>query len=119
MEFSEIVVSEIPSSLPQVETGVWDVGLAQASLLHYRFQRVDYLPQMFAYRFLIMSREPSAVASYETLVMPFTPRMWALIAAAVIALIAVTAVTTLSSTNRLERFDSRFLRFYLRRSRRS
>ena len=80
--------------------------MVQASFLHYRFQHIDYLPEMFAYRLNLMSREPAPIASYETLMMPFGPETWALIVASVVAIMASMALASACLQNGFNWFRS-------------
>ena len=45
-------------------------------MLPYRLERIDFLPYMFAYEFVIMTRKPTQVPEYEALIYPFDRNIW-------------------------------------------
>ena len=45
-------------------------------MMPYRLQRIDFLPYMFAYEFVIMTRKPLQVPEYEALIYPFDRYIW-------------------------------------------
>ena len=45
-------------------------------MMPYRLQRIDFLPYMFAYEFVIMTRKPLQVPEYEALTYPFDNYIW-------------------------------------------
>ncbi len=52
------------------------MGMGQLSMMHYRFQQIDYLSYMYQYQFLMASAQPKPIASYETLFYPFDWWTW-------------------------------------------
>ncbi len=57
-----------------------DIGIGRSGLMHYRAQTVDFLAQISSITFHFMSQKPPAIASYETLVLPFDEIVWAFLA---------------------------------------
>ncbi len=65
------------------------MSMGQLSMMHYRYQLVDYLPYMYGYNFVIITAQPSPIASYDTLFYPFDSFIWNLVLGLTAAQIAL------------------------------
>ena len=52
------------------------MGIGQHAFASYRLKLVDYLPYMHTYEWMMQSRLPEPVASYDTIVNPFDYHTW-------------------------------------------
>ena len=60
----------------QVSTKQSEFGIGQHGFDTHRNKLVDYLPYMHTYRWLLQSRLPRPVASFDTIVNPFDYLTW-------------------------------------------
>ena len=42
----------------------------------YRYKVVDFLPAMYMYEYIMLSKRPDQIASYDTIVYPFDAYIW-------------------------------------------
>ena len=60
----------------QVSTKQCEIGIGQVPFTTHRHKLVVYLPYMYADQWLLRSRKPKPVASYDTIVNPFDYYTW-------------------------------------------
>ena len=60
----------------QVSTKQCEIGIGQVPVTTHRHKLVVYLPYMYADQWLLRSRKPKPVASYDTIVNPFDYYTW-------------------------------------------
>ena len=53
-----------------------ELGIGQASLAHYRFKLVDFLPAMYTWGDFIASQKPKELTSFDTIIIPFDKYVW-------------------------------------------
>ena len=63
-----------------------EIGVGQASILHYRYKNVDYLPAMFLNVFLVQSKRPEAIGKIDTLIYPLDESCWYLMVSSIFAI---------------------------------
>ena len=73
----------------QVSTKQTELGIGQTSYVSYRFKVVDYLPWMYVYEFIMQSKRPDPIQSYETIIYPFGYYVWAFAFAFTVATLVV------------------------------
>ena len=62
--------------LTQVNHKDCEIGLGQHSMATYRYELIEYLPQMFTYGFIVMSQKPESITSFDALVFPLDSYTW-------------------------------------------
>ena len=62
--------------LTQVNHKECEIGMGQHSMVPYRYELIEYLPQMFTYEFTVMSQKPKPIISFDALVFPFDSYIW-------------------------------------------
>ena len=63
-------------SVQQVKKKYSEIGIGQAAYAHFRYQLIEYLPRMFDYRFVVQSKKPEAIVSFDALTYPFDKYIW-------------------------------------------
>ena len=53
-----------------------EMGIGQPSFSTYRYKLVDFLPNMYMHEFLMMSKKPHEIASFDTIFYPFDSFIW-------------------------------------------
>ena len=53
-----------------------ELGIGQANLADYRYKVVDFLPSMYMHEYIMLSKKPDPIASYDTIVYPFDVYIW-------------------------------------------
>ena len=53
-----------------------EMGIGQSSFSTYRYKLVDYLPNMYKHEYVMMSKKPHAIASFDTIIYPFDSFIW-------------------------------------------
>ena len=54
-----------------------ELGIGQTSYVSYRYKVADFLPWMYVYEFIMQSKRPDSIQSYETIIYPFGHWVWA------------------------------------------
>ena len=62
-----------------------EIGIGQNVITPYRYKFVEYLPWMFVFEFIVESKKPEAVNSYDALVYPFDVYIWGFTWSAILA----------------------------------
>ena len=52
------------------------MGIGQPNFADYRYRIVDYLPAMYMYEYIMASKKPKEIASYDTIIYPFDAYSW-------------------------------------------
>ena len=52
------------------------MGIGQSSFSAYRNKLVDFLPNMYIYEFVMQSKKPHEMASFDTIIHPFDSFTW-------------------------------------------
>ena len=52
------------------------MGIGQPNYADYRYRLVDYLSPMYMYKYVMASKKPDEIDSYDTIVYPFDPYCW-------------------------------------------
>ena len=52
------------------------MGIGQSSFSAYRNKLVDFLPNMYIYEFVMQSKKPHVMASFDTIIHPFDSFTW-------------------------------------------
>ena len=55
-----------------------EIGMGQTQLALYRYKVVDYLHYMHEYPYVMFSRKPTEIVSYDSIIYPFDTYVWAL-----------------------------------------
>ena len=55
------------------------MGIGQLNLADYRYRIVDYLPAMDMFEYVMASKKPEEIASYDTIIIPFDKYVWSFI----------------------------------------
>ena len=55
------------------------MGIGQINLADYRYGIVDYLPAMNMFEYVMGSKKPEEIASYDTIIIPFDKYVWSFI----------------------------------------
>ena len=55
------------------------MGIGQINLADYRYRIVDYLPAMNMFEYVMGSKKPGEIASYDTIIIPFDNYVWSFI----------------------------------------
>ena len=53
-----------------------ELGIGQATLAHYRYKLVDFLPPMYTYGEFLASQKPKELTSFDTIIIPFDKYVW-------------------------------------------
>ena len=53
-----------------------EIGIGQAGFIELYFQKVDFLPPMTHYEFIISQRKPKEIVSYTALIYPVDKYVW-------------------------------------------
>ena len=53
-----------------------ELGIGQMNFADYRYKVVEYLPAMFTFEYIIHSKTPGIIASYDTIIIPFDGYVW-------------------------------------------
>ena len=61
------------------------MGIGQPSLIDYRYRIVDYLPVMYMYEYVMVSKKPKEIATYDTNTYSFDSYSWLFIICSVFA----------------------------------
>ena len=64
---------------------ITELGIGQTSIVPGRYKKIDYLPAMFLYKFLVQSKKPQAFTAFNTLIYPFDNYSWYFIIASILA----------------------------------
>ena len=67
------------SILLQVSSKQSELGIGQPNFADYRYRMVDYLPAMNMYEYLMVTKKPQEVVSYDTIIYPLDTYVWLLI----------------------------------------
>ena len=82
----ELLLPEMtPQLLIQVSTKQSELGIGQAIFAHYRYKVIDYLPPMYTYEFIMKSKRPDQIATFDTIIYPFDTSIWIFFSVSVIA----------------------------------
>ena len=68
------------------------MGIGPARYNHYGYQKVDFLPPICDYMYIISQRKPGEIASFETLINPFDKYVWAFTLASTISVMAALTI---------------------------
>ena len=60
----------------QVSSKQSELGIGQPNLAHYRYMIDDYLPAMSMYEYIMGSKKPEEIATYDTIIYPFDAATW-------------------------------------------
>ena len=52
------------------------MGIGQSSFSAYRNKLVDFLPNMYMHEFVMQSKKPYEIASFDTIIYPFDSFIW-------------------------------------------
>ena len=52
------------------------MGIGQANFADYRLKMVDFLPPMYMYEYIMVSKRPRPIASYDSIIYPFDAYIW-------------------------------------------
>ena len=53
-----------------------EIGIGQNVITPYRYKYIEYLPWMFIFEFVVQSKRPEAINSYDALIYPFDVYIW-------------------------------------------
>ena len=53
-----------------------EIGIGQSGFSTYRNKLVDFLPNMYMHEFIMMSKKPHEIASFDTIIYPFDSFIW-------------------------------------------
>ena len=53
-----------------------ELGIGEPAFASYRHKLVDYLPYMYTHQWMLQSRKPQPVATYNTILNPFDYYTW-------------------------------------------
>ena len=53
-----------------------EMGIGQSSFSAYRNKLVDFLPNMYMHEFVMQSKKPHEIASFDTIIYPFDSFIW-------------------------------------------
>ena len=67
------------SILHQVSSKQSELGIGQPNFADYRYRMVDYLPAMNMYEYLMVTKKPQEIVSYDTIIYPLDTNVWLLI----------------------------------------
>ena len=62
--------------LSKVATKQSELGIGQANLADYRYEVVDFLPPMYLYEYIMKTKRPDQIDTYDTIVYPFDAYIW-------------------------------------------
>ena len=60
----------------QISIKQCEIGIGQQAFASYRLKLADYLPYMATYEWMLSSRRPKPIASYDTILNPFDYHTW-------------------------------------------
>ena len=52
------------------------MGIGQPNFADYRYRIVDYFPAIYMYEYVMGSKKPEEIASYDTFIYPFDAYSW-------------------------------------------
>ena len=69
-------ISTVNLSAQQVKEKDSEIGIGQTSIVIYRYELIEYLPWIYGYRFVVLSKKPEAAVTFDTLTNPFDKYLW-------------------------------------------
>ena len=68
-----------------------ELGIGQTGFASHRYNRVSYLPWMYMYNFVFLSKVPLPIVTYDTLIYPFDYFIWSFCATFTLVMFMVLA----------------------------
>ena len=68
------------------------MGIGQSSFSAYRNKLVDFLPNMYMHEFVMQSKKPHEIASFDTIIYPFDSFIWIFSLGSMLAVFAMLLV---------------------------
>ena len=69
-------ISNVNLYVQQVKDKDSEIGIGQTSLVIYRYELIEYLPWIYGYTFVVLSKKPEATVSFDTLTNAFDKYLW-------------------------------------------
>ena len=61
------------------------MGIGQPNFAAYRYRIVDYLPAMYMFEYIMSSKKPREIASYDAIIYPFDSHTWVFTTCSILA----------------------------------